>query len=184
MLIRNIAIFGYSETKEDEPLYQDAFEVSKLLAEGGYTIVNGGGPGVMKAATEGAHAGNGKAIGIYFSPEGMTNFDGKEQSNHVDEEINMPNYVERTLKLLEVGDCYIIFAGGTGTISEFGMAWGLARLYFGHHKPLILYGSFWYPIIEAIAENMPLRKEELEVYHIVTKPQDVIMAVREIESKL
>jgi len=54
----------------------------------------------------------------------------------------MPNYVERTLKLLELGEIYVIFNGGTGTISEFGMAWGLARLYFGNHKPMVLFGQF------------------------------------------
>lgn len=184
MLIRNISFLGFSEAKEDSDLYLQTFEVAKLLAVEGYTVVNGGGPGVMKASTEGAHAGGGKAIGVYFSTTGMTNFEGREKSNNVDQEINTPNYLERTLKLLEIGDCYLIFSGGTGTISEFGMAWGLARLYFGHHKPLLLYGDFWYPIIEALARNLPLRKEELEVYKIVTNPQDVLTSIREFEYKM
>lgn len=184
MLIRNIAIFGFSQTDLEDPLYQEVLRVAKILAEAGYTIVNGGGPGVMRASTEGAHAGGGRAIGIYFSPEGMTNFEGRDKKNHVDEEILVPNYVERTLKMLEYGDCYIIFSGGTGTISELGMAWGLARLYFGHHKPLILYGSFWYPILEAIAKNLPIRKEELRVYRIVSNPQDVLSTIREFESRM
>jgi predicted Rossmann-fold nucleotide-binding protein len=83
-----------------------------------------------------------------------------------------------------LGDCYIIFAGGTGTISELGMAWGLARLYFGHHKPLILYGSLWYPILEAIAANLPLRQQELEVYRIIVDSKQVLSTIREFEAKM
>lgn len=179
-MIRKVVIFGFSETKPGEKLYQDAFEVAKVLAEAGYIIVNGGGPGVMRAASEGAKAGGGKTIGIYFSPSGMTRFEGRDPKNPLDEEILVPNYVERTLKLLEYGDICLIFAGGTGTVSEFGMAWGLARLYFGHHKPFILYGDFWHEIIEAFKKNMPLRKEELSVYRIVKTPEEALIAVREL----
>lgn len=178
-MIKRIAIFGFSEAKPEEPLYKEVFEVAKLLAREGYTIVNGGGPGLMKASTEGAKEGGGKTIGVYFKPEGMVNFEGRDPTNQVDEAVEMPNYVERTLTLLEQGDCYLIFKGGTGTISEFGMAWGLARLFFGRHKPLILYGSFWHEILEAFGKNMFLREEELQVYRIVSSPKEVLEAVRE-----
>lgn len=179
-MIKNVTIFGFSQTKPGEKLYQEASEVGKILAQDGYVIVNGGGPGVMRAASEGAKAGRGKTIGIYFSPVGMTNFEGRDPKNPLDEEIMVSNYVERTIKLLEYGDCYVIFNGGTGTISEFGMAWGLARLYFGHHKPLILYGEFWERIISVFKKNMLLRGEELEVYRIVKTPQEALIAVREL----
>lgn len=179
-MTRNITILGFSETKPGDELYQGAFQVAKVLAQAGYTIVNGGGPGVMKASSEGAKAGGGKTMGVYFNPKGMTNYEGRDPSNPVDEKIVLSNYLERTLKLLELGDLYIIFNGGTGTISEFGMAWGLARLYFGYHKPLILYGAFWHEILETIASKMMIREEELQVYRIVTTPQDALMAVREL----
>lgn len=178
-MIKRITIFGFSESKPEDLLYKETFQVAKLLAGQGYTIVNGGGPGLMKASTEGAKEGGGKTIGIYFNPEGMINFEGRDPTNQVEEAIEMPNYVERTLKLLEYGDCYIIFKGGTGTLSEFGMAWGLARLFFGRHKPLILYGSFWHEILEAFGKNMFLREEELKVYRIVCSPEEVLEAVRE-----
>jgi len=173
----NISIFGYSEAKPGSKLYKDAYETGRLLAQKGFTIVNGGGPGVMQASTEGAHAGGGQAIGVYFNPVGMTNFEGKAPENNVDQEIKMPNYVERTLKLLELGEIYVIFNGGTGTISEFGMAWGLARLYFGNHKPMVLFGQFWEEIIAAFSQNMLLRSEEMMVYRVVKTPKEAIKAV-------
>ncbi len=144
-------------------------------------VLNGGGPGIMKASTLGAKEGGGKAIGVSFYPAGATHFEGRDPSNPIDEEIKCANYVERTLKLIDLGDVYVIFSGGTGTISEFGMVWGIARIYFGQHKPFILYGSFWHEIIEAIGKNMLLRPEALRVYKIVTKPQEVLEAIRDFD---
>ncbi len=174
---KKVAIFGYSQAKPEDQLYQDAFAVAKSLAEKGLIIVNGGGPGVMKAASEGAKAGGGKTIGVYFKPEGMTNFEGRDPTNHIDKEICLPNYVERTLKLLELADIYVILNGGTGTISEFAMAWGLARLFFGHHKPLVFIGSYWHEILEAFGKNMLLREEEIKVYRIVNNPQEAVTEI-------
>ena len=99
-------------------------------------------------------------------------------------EIKTKNYLERTLKLLEMGDAYVIFRGGTGTISEFGMAWGLARLYFGHHKPLILYGEFWNNIIKSFSQNMRIRPEELEVFRVVTSPEGAFRALQVFEGAI
>lgn len=185
MDISKVAFLGFADAKAEDWEYGQAFESAKILAKNGYVIVDGGGPGVMRAATEGAHAGGGKAIGITFYPkktEGMDTFEGRDVENHFDEEIKTETYVERTLKIMEVADVYLIFNGGTGTISEFGMAWGLARLHFGHHKPLILFGSFWHEIIEAVGKNMRLRPEELKVYHIVTTPEEVLMKIKSLEA--
>lgn len=90
--------------------------------------------------------------------------------------------MERTLRIMSYSDVYIIFNGGTGTISEFGMAWGLARIHFGHHRPLILFGDFWHEIIEALGKNMKLRPEELQVYHIVTTPEEAVIKVKSLEA--
>jgi len=83
-----------------------------------------------------------------------------------------------------LSDINIIFNGGTGTISEFGMAWGLARLYFGHHKPLILYGDFWKPIMDSFKNNMLVRPEEYEVFTIVSSPKDALEAIEKYEGVL
>lgn len=183
MEIQKIAFLGYADSKPDDLEYTAAFETAKLLAENGYMIVNGGGPGVMEAATKGAHAGKGRAIGVtYYPSSSEPGFEGKTAGNNYDIEVKTDTYVDRTLMIMSEADVYIIYNGGTGTISEFGMAWGLARIHFGHHKPLILYGNFWHEIIEAFGKNMRLRPEELKVYHIVTSPEEVLMKVKSLEA--
>lgn len=181
MEIAKVAILGFADAKIGDVDYTAALETAKVLAQNGYTIVNGGGPGVMRAATEGAHAGGGKAIGITYYPKDQDKpdfFEGRDVNNRFDEEIKTETYVERTLKIMDVADVYVVFNGGTGTISEFGMAWGLARIHFGHHKPLILYGAWWHDLIEAVGKNMHLRPEELKIYHIVTTPEEVLIKIK------
>lgn len=182
--IENVAIFGYADATRNDQLYKDVIKVTKMLAEAGYTVVDGGGPGVMRAATIGAKEGGGKVIGITLYDEDVPNFEGRDPKNLFDKEIKTKSYVERTLALMKAGQVYIVFNGGTGTISEFGMAWGLAKLYFGHHKPLILYGKFWEKIMRAFQENMLLRSQEKEVYKIVHSPEGVLKAINKFEEEL
>lgn len=185
--IRAVSLFGFASAEPESEQYRSAFEVAKKIAENGIEVVNGGGPGIMRAATDGAHAGGGKATIATFYPKFINHFEGKDKLNKADKEIIENNYLDRTMKLLELGNAYVIFNGGTGTLSEFGMAWGLAYLYFGHHKPLILYGSFWHEIMESLVSNMMIaqqRPESLKVYKIVTTPEAVIEALLEHERYL
>src|SRR3972149_2458561 len=132
---KKITIFGFADAKEGDQVWKDAFATAKLLAENGDTIVKGGGPGVMRAATLGAHAGGGKAIGVSFYPKNAPLFEGRDKTNVIDEEIVTEHYLERTRKRLKMGAADVTFRGGPGPLWVFGMAWVLARLYFGHHKP-------------------------------------------------
>ena len=182
--VKQIAYFGFADAAENDPLYKEAYECSKYLAEKGYIAINGGGPGVMRAVSEGAKAAGGTTIGVTFYPEDISNFEGRDPKNPLDQVIETKNYLERTLKLLELGDVYVVFRGGTGTISEFGMAWGLARLYFGHHKPLILYGDFWNEVIKTFEKHMRIRPEDLKVYQIVNSPQEAYKSIQNFEKLL
>lgn len=182
--ISNIAIFGFADAEPSSKLYKEAFKVCKALAETGYTIVDGGGPGVMLAASKGAKAGNGKVIGVTLYPQDGTEFEGRSAENIIDQEIKTTTYVERTLTLMQQGQVYVIFNGGTGTVSELGMAWGLARIYFGHHKPLILYGKFWKKIMKVLGDNLMLRPEEKQVYKIVDSPHEVLKAIKDFEFEI
>lgn len=182
--IKQIAYFGFADAAENDPLYKEAFECSRYLATKGFVAINGGGPGVMRAVSEGAKDAGGTTIGVTFYPKDITNFEGRDPKNPLDQVIETKNYLERTLKLLELGDVYIIFRGGTGTISEFGMAWGLARLYFGHHKPLILYGDFWDEVIQTFEKHLRIRPEDLKVYEIVNSPQMAYKSIQNFERLL
>lgn len=183
-LIKNVAFFGDANIPKTDPVYQDAFTVAKDLAERGFAIVNGGGPGVMDASTQGAIAGNGESISVTFYPKDATNFEGRYLGNVTSEEIITSNYIERMFKLMEHADLFIIFKGGSGTISEFGTAWVLANIYFGYHKPFLLYGEFWLDIIDVMRRHMNIDSKEMSVFEIVTRRQDVYPAIQWFDKQL
>ncbi len=183
-LVKTVSCLGFADAGPEDPLYKEAYAVGAALAKAGFVVANGGGPGVMRATSEGAKSTGGHVVGVTFYPKDVANFEGRDKNNPIDEEIKTDNYLARTLKLLEVGQAYVIFRGGTGTISEFGMAWGLARLYFGHHKPLILYGKFWEDIMVSFMSHMRMRPEEFQVYRIATTPQEVLDSLELFEVML
>jgi predicted Rossmann-fold nucleotide-binding protein len=95
--------------------------------------------------------------GVTFYSRDMALFEGRDTTNLIDKEVKTKNYVERTLGHVIAWQMLTLsFRGGTGTISEFGMAWGLAKLYYGHHKPIILYGNYWKEIVDAFDKHMDL----------------------------
>lgn len=183
-IINNVTFFGDSAIPEGDKEYNDAFETAKLLAKNGYTIINGGGPGIMKAATSGAESVSGNTKAIYWEPKLASHFEGKNISNQTDNSEAYSNYMMRTLGLIENGDIFVVFKGGTGTISEFGMVWCIAKLYYGCHKPVILFGEFWDEIIEYIQKNMYIDEVEMAVLHKANSPEEVQMLIEKFQIEL
>ncbi|BCX14400.1 MAG: hypothetical protein KatS3mg088_083 [Patescibacteria group bacterium] len=184
VVFKNIAFFGDADVPPESREYKDAFELAKTLAMHGFTIVNGGGPGVMDASTKGAQSVGGETLSVTFNPKDAPGFEGRYVGNITDHEIKTTNYIERMFKLIEHADLFIIFRGGTGTISEFGTAWVLAKLYYGHHKPFILFGKHWPAIIDTLRRNMNLDKNELSVFEICQDVSEVLPAIKRLHKKL
>lgn len=180
-IINNITFFGDSAIPEGDKIFESVEAMAKLLAQNGYTIVDGGGPGIMEAATKGAEEGGGKTIAVYWEPKLASHFEGKNTANLTDESETYSNYVIRTLGLIEKGDVFIVCKGGTGTISEFGMVWCLAKLYYGSHKPVILYGNFWDDLIKSMQRDMYIDEIELNVLKKAETPEQVLELIKSFE---
>jgi uncharacterized protein (TIGR00730 family) len=182
--IKKVAIFGSADVDELHPLYSEVFTVARYLAYHGKTIVNGGGPGVMDAATKGAQAAGGKTVVVTFYPTDMPEYEGRFTSNRADVEIKTATYVERMFGLLEEADIFICFQGGTGTLSEWSTAWLLSHLYYGNHKPIILYGEFWKKVMDVVDEHFFIGAKEHEVYRIVKDERELIHAISLFEEEM
>lgn len=182
--IKYIAIFGSADVDEKHPLYQEAFNIARTLAYHDKVIVNGGGPGTMDAATKGAQAAGGQTIAVTFYPKNMPEFEGRYHENKVDQEIKTANYIERMFCLFEHSDAFVCMQGGTGTLSEWSTAWLLAHLYYGHHKPLILYGGFWKDFMKSVNEYFLIGDKENLVYRIVKDEGEMMEALDALEEEL
>ncbi len=182
--IKNVAIFGSADVDEKHPLYQEVFKMARYLAYHDKVVVNGGGPGVMLAATEGAKSAGGKTLAVTFYPKDMPEFEGRMTENVVDVEIKTATYIERLFELICHSDVFIIVQGGTGTLSEWATAWLLGHLYYGKHKPMILYGEFWHEVMRVINENFFIGEKEQQIYRIVKDEVELIAAMDELEIEL
>ncbi len=182
--IDRVAFFGSADVDPGSELYQEVYDLAQLVANSGKVIVNGGGPGVMQAATRGAEAVAGKSVAVTFYPKDMPEFEGRDESNDVNLEIKTANYIERMFGLIYYADLFICFKGGTGTLSEWTTAWLMAHLYYGNHKPLILYGDFWHEVMKVIGEHFFIGQKESKVYRIVSNPDDLMQAIKDFEQEI
>jgi len=180
-IIKKVAIFGDAEAKKTDQHFIDAYNTSKLLAQNGYTIVNGGGGGVMLAATLGAKEVGGKVEIVILDPKKKpANFEGYNKENHdlADKIYSTLSYPERLNKLIEVGETFVIFNGGVGTLSEIGLSWQMAKFDFGHHEPLIFFGDQMNSVIEELVKSLNYDSIEKKLYEIVLTPEDVLKTIQ------
>jgi uncharacterized protein (TIGR00730 family) len=179
--INRIAFLGGASIEPDDQHFKSAFETAKLLAENGYEIMNGGGPGIMRASTLGAHGAGGSVTAVTYHPSVKhKNFEGVDPENKFDQEIVTNDYFDRTKVMLQNADVHIVFKGATGTISEFGMSWASSRIHEGHHKPIVLFGDFWEHFIEEFQTHMELRAGEVELLKVCETPGEVLEYIKSL----
>ncbi|EKD87297.1 MAG: hypothetical protein ACD_36C00157G0001 [uncultured bacterium] len=183
-MYKRIAFLGGAAWEESEEPYIQAFDTAKLLAENGYEVFDGGGPGVMKAATKGAHAGGGKAFSITYHPnKPKRHYEGTDLTNDVDMEIVTLDYFDRTKVLLQNTDVHIVFKGSIGTLSEFGMSWVSSWIHEPNSKPIIMFGDFWNEVLDAIEKNLFIKPAERKMLTICSTPQEVLKFIDSINQK-
>lgn len=184
-IIKRVAFFGDADAKPTDQHFIDTYNASKLLAENGYIIVNGGGPGVMLASTLGAKAGKGKVELVIIDEKvdmGEHYENSSEENKSNASKIYRTERIEdRTTKLIEIADAYIIMKGGTGTMAELSLVWEKAKFDYGNHEPVIFMGKFWHEVIETIVNDLDFDKIEKRVYEIVDTPKEVLEAINKVQ---
>ncbi len=156
-----ITIFGPSDCKPDDTLYQTAVRLGALLGEAGFGVVNGGYDGVMEAVSKGARSANGGVIGItaevYYAR-------GREANEFITKQITVKSAVDRLMELLDLADAYIACGISPGTVIEVATAWDYMMKRFIEEKPLILIGKEWKELCEVLFRQDSYKGKE----HFVT----------------
>lgn len=180
--IKRVAFFGDAEAKKSDQHFIDAFNAAKLLAENGYIIVNGGGPGVMLAATLGAKEAKGRVEVVIINEkiDMGPNYEGsgEENKSKANKIYRVGNIQNRTEKLTEIADAYIIFKGGTGTMAELALVWEKAKFEFGNHEPLIFFGDCWKNTVETMVKDLDFDKIEKQVYDFAENPEEILKIIQ------
>ncbi len=173
--IQKVAFLGGAGWKEYELPFKGAYDTAKILAENGYEIINGGGPGVMRAATKGAHAGGKESVVITYHPsKTKRHYEGVDPENDFDFEVVTLDYFDRTKVMLQTTDAHVVFNGSIGTLSELGMTWISSWIHYPNSKPIVLFGDFWNEYIKFVKTYMLLDHGEENMMKICHSAEEVL----------
>lgn len=141
-----VTFFGSARFKEDHPYYETARELARRVGRVGFTIMTGGGPGIMEAANRGAQDVGARSIGcnIVLPQEQYAN-------PYLDHSLTFDRFFVRKVLLLKYSVCFVVMPGGAGTVDELFETITLIQTGKVRNFPILLYGKdYWKPTLEQI----------------------------------
>lgn len=173
-ITRGISVFGSARTKEDNPNYQAARETGKLLAEAGFEVITGGGPGIMEAANRGAYEAGGVSVGCNIELP----FEQRPNPYQTKAIVFKYFFVRKTM-FIKYSNAFIIFPGGFGTMDEAFEALTLIQAHKIRNFPVVLFNSsYWKGMLSWITSTMLHEKninaEDLQLIHLTDSPRDAV----------
>jgi len=172
-----VSIFGSARTPPDHAYYTLTEEIARKLSDAGFSVVSGGGPGIMEAANKGAYFGKSPSVGLNIQLP-------HEQSANAYQDISQTfqHFFARKVMFVKFAAAYVVMPGGFGTLDELFEALTLVQTGKIAHIPIILVGSsFWAGMAEwvktsLIGEGM-ISPEDINLLHIIDKPEEVVEAI-------
>jgi len=177
---RSVTIFGSARLPDKHPSFQLARRLGKRLAQDGYTVVTGGGPGIMQAANQGAYEAGGDSVGINIQ------LPHEQRTNpFVRRSISLHYFFSRKVMLDLSAEAYVFFPGGFGTLDELFEV--LTLIQTGKMErcvPVVLMGrEFWTPLVQWLHDTLLARYQAVspDDLRIWTLTDDVEEALHLIE---
>lgn len=171
-----ISIFGSARVKPDAKEYAETVAIAKGLAEAGFGIISGGGPGIMEAANKGAVEGGGPSIGLHiFLPH------EQDCNEYVRIRCNFRYFFTRKLMFVKYARAYVVMPGGMGTLDELCEAFVLAQTKRIKPFPIILYdSSYWKGLVDWLRASMVSRgfitASEIDKYSVMLDTPDEVVS--------
>jgi uncharacterized protein (TIGR00730 family) len=165
-----VTVFGSARVHEGHPAYNQARVVGKLLAEAGFAVVTGGGPGVMEAANRGCREGGGLSVGFNIE------LPHEQRSNpYLDIGLTFKHFYARKTMFVKAAEGFVIFPGGFGTLDELFESLTLIQTGKVLHFPVVLFDSeYWRPLQEWIHDRLLpeglISPEDLELLEVTDDP--------------
>lgn len=170
-------IFGSARFKEDNSYYQKAVELGKEMTLLGFTVLTGGGPGIMEAANKGAKETGGKSIGcnIILPHE-------QKPNPYLDKWVNIKYFFVRKTLLIKYSYTFIIMPGGYGTLDEFYETLTLIQTRKLQNFPIVIFGKEFHKSILEHNENMLQQKtispEDLDLFLVTDSVEETVSFIK------
>src|SRR4249919_2515175 len=176
-----VTIFGSARVPDDHPAYVAARKTGRLFAEAGWSVITGGGPGVMEAANRGAKEGGGFSVGFNI---GLPH---EQYSNpYLDIDVTFDHFYARKVCFVKPAEGFVIFPGGFGTLDELFEALTLIQTGKAQNFPVVLVDTdYWGELMEwvreeALADGM-VSQDDLALLHVTDDLNEAMQAI--IESR-
>lgn len=161
-----VTFFGSARTLPGTEMYEKARELAKMLAQRGFSIITGGGPGIMEAANRGAKEGGGISVGCNIELP----FE-QELNPYVDLGIEFKYFFVRKMMFMKYAEAFCIFPGGFGTLDEWSEAVTLAQTGKIEHFPIVMIGTnYWRPFMDWLRDTVlaegDIDPEDLELFKL------------------
>lgn len=172
-----VSVYGSARLKPDHPDYQRAEAISLALSNAGFSVISGGGPGIMEAANKGAFEGSSSSIGLNIQ------LPFEQQSNeYQDISLNFRHFFARKVMFVKYATAYVVLPGGFGTLDELAEILTLVQTGKTRKIPIILVNeSFWSGLIDWLSSSMlatgTIKEEDLRLFQICETPDDVLTAI-------
>lgn len=165
-----VAIFGSARCLPSSPEYRQAVALGGLLASAGHVVCNGGYGGIMEATARGAREGGGSTIGVTVETF------SRRPNTWIEREIKMPTLASRLLRLVELGEAYVILRGGTGTLLEFAAVWEFINKKQMPRKPVVA-DEFWRPVVDLIGRELQSEGGGEAAIRLAASPREMMDAL-------
>jgi len=173
----SVSIFGSARTEPDHPSYKLAEDIARLLSDAGFSVVSGGGPGIMEAANKGAFAGKSPSIGLNIDlPHEQTD------NPYQNIDLHFRHFFSRKVMFVKYASAYVVLPGGFGTLDELAEILTLIQTGKSRRIPVILVDSkFWSGLIDWFGNTLvkagTIAEEDLGLFKVIDEPQDVVDAI-------
>jgi len=174
-----VSMFGSARIRAGHPYYDIARTIARKLSDAGFSVISGGGPGLMQAANEGAHAGRSPAIGLnILLPH------EQRQNRYQDVSIDFRYFFMRKMMFVRFASAYVVLPGGFGTLDELTECLTLVQTGKTRRIPIILVGQpFWTGFIawvrDALVGEGTIAAEDVDLMRIIDDPDQIVEAIFE-----
>jgi uncharacterized protein (TIGR00730 family) len=174
-----VTVYGSARFKEGNPYYEMARKMGKTLAENGYTVMTGGGPGIMEAANRGAKEGGGLSLGCNI----VLPFEQK-LNPYVDQKLEFQFFFTRKVILRKNSVAYVLMPGGLGTMDEIFEVLTLIQTGKLPSRPVVCMGvDYWKHMQNFLRETMlragAISPEDLDLAHVTDDPLEALKYIKD-----
>lgn len=172
-----VSIFGSARTEPNHPYYKLTEEIARLLSDSGFSVISGGGPGIMEAANKGAYAGISPSIGLNIElPHEQT------ENPYQDISQNFKHFFMRKVMFVKYASAYVVMPGGFGTLDELMEAITLVQTGKSLKIPIILvHEPFWRGLVDWIKTTLVnegmISPEDVGLIQLIDEPTKVVEAI-------